>query len=183
MAAGSFHITQKNRRIIAMALALVLASYFGYRQYAKNNKDYKLIAVWFAAIFGVSYVMATQLLRLIPESPTPDPVAPPPGSAYKPGEMDAATGSFDVLKFVKPLYDDIYAAPWVPRNTAIYSDMLSLSDKALVDCYNYWNKHYYSRDNESMTQAIAAEVISFWDTSFRTVRDELVKRLKTLNCI
>jgi hypothetical protein len=177
----SAYLSKKNRRIVALVLSLMVAAYYGYKQYGTNRSDYKLVAIWFAGIFAISYVCLTQLLRLLPDQPTPKSVDAPDGAGFKPNEL-TANNTFDALKWVKPLYDDIYAPVYVPRNTAAYSDLLSASDKALVESYNYWNKHYFATDNETMTQAIASEFISFWDTSFRNVRDELVKRLKSLGC-
>lgn len=64
--------------------------------------------------------------------------------------------TFNPGPYTDAIYQDIYEVLGM-HNKAPYVELLKLSNTELVAVYNDWNKRYYSKDKETIVQAIKGE--------------------------
>ena len=106
---------------------------------------------------------------------------PRPKEVKLPADLDEDSGKYwNPGPITDGLYEDIYAGPFSTRNVKPYRDALQLSNSKLAAVMNDWNRRYFKKDNETLSDAISGEFFSFFDTSFRVIRDQLSARLKTV---
>lgn len=103
----------------------------------------------------------------------PKPVDLPPDT--QPGGIT----QFNPGPYTDNLHEDITEI-WGFRNSKPYSDLLSLSNTQVVAVYNDWNNRYYSEDNETLYQAIAAERFYTFTLGWPALRQTVLDRLWSL---
>lgn len=83
---------------------------------------------------------------------------------------------WNVGNYTDALHKDIYS--YGMRNDKIWLDTVILSNSQLGAIYNDWNKRYYSKDKETITQAISGE----WAIApkVQNAMTTIVKRLESL---
>lgn len=69
---------------------------------------------------------------------------------------------------------------WGVRNMDAWNELAVSSNAQLAMIANEWLDLYYNEDQQTLKQAIQGEMISFFDTSFRDVRDVIVNRLTSI---
>lgn len=80
--------------------------------------------------------------------------------------------SFNPKTYGDDMYQAIYG--YVNLDQKAYENLMKLNDTEFTMVAEYWNKEYYSKDKETLRQAIAGEY-------FITLQDDLQNRFKRLN--
>lgn len=99
------------------------------------------------------------------------PMVPIPNDQTSSG---APINQFDPKPITDAIHQDVYEI-FGSRNNQAYNDFLNLSNSEIAVVYNDWTNRYYSADGETLTTAIAGELVPFTQQKF------VLDRLKTLN--
>ncbi len=108
----------------------------------------------------------------------------PQGNVQLPNDINPEAGpdgSFNPHPYTDSLYNDINS--YGIRDVSAYSNALQLSNAELAAVINDWNARYYNKSQQKLSDAISGEFFSFFDFSFRDVRDQLVARLHKLESL
>ena len=103
----------------------------------------------------------------------------PPRAVVLPNDKNPLP-NFNPGPYTDAVYSDVYGGILKPRDIKPYQDLNNLSDSALAAVYNDWNNRYFSKDHETLTQALEGEWLAFFSTDFRTMRDAIVSRLRKI---
>ena len=76
------------------------------------------------------------------------------------------------------LYNDLYTVVGF-HSSQPYQDALELSNSQLVAVHNDWNKRYFSKDKQTLSQAIQADY-SIWNSAWSATSNALVQKLRNL---
>jgi hypothetical protein len=151
-------MNQALRKNLNIIVPLTIAGYVGYTTYKKTN-DPKKTAIATAVLLIVIYAITSAITGGIKAAQDTKIISTvPPDPNYNPAPLANA------------LYKDIYEI-FGFRDKQYYYDLVGLTDAQFVAVCTYWNQNYYSKDNETLKQAINGEVLGI----------ELASTLKTLN--
>lgn len=139
-------MTNSTRKNINIILPLGLASYVAWTQYQKKT-DPKRIAMISGVLLLVSYAIVSSITGAIKKTQDTDLLNNVPNDpTYNPAPLAQA------------FYQDIYEV-FGFRNKQIYYDLAGLTDAQFVSVCRYWNDNFYSKDSETLKQAINGEVL------------------------
>jgi hypothetical protein len=105
----------------------------------------------------------------------------PPGKVPLPDDNGNSTGQASdskIMRITDDLKEDIYS--WFTRDSAPYVELMGLSDTDFVRVYNDWNARYYSKDNQTLKQAIEGEFLSSTSFTFYNLKPQLMERFSRL---
>lgn len=144
---------------------LALAGYVGYFQYKKDRDNLQLLAIWAIG----TYLLA---LWIVPKI-----TGELKGLMTKPPHIEAgAEITPKIRQYTDSLDQDIYEK-WGTRNSAIYATVAVLPNADLSAIYNDWQERYYSKDNQTLVQAMEDETYYF---ETKKNANTIISRLKTL---
>ncbi len=145
----------------------------------KNFKgDEKRSMIFALVAFILSWLITRQLVSKAVEAETkPDPVIYNPNNT---GGGSIGNGNSNPNFNPRPLTDalqqDIYEV-WGIRNNSIYEQVAALNDIELLAVYNDYTDRYYSKDSETLIQAMNGEI---YDPIFLPEPEQIIKRLTRL---
>lgn len=158
-------LTLARKRQIDILLPTVLATIAGIYAFRKKGADYRILVIAVLGAFLVSYIIVTQVTKMIYAS-GPSAVAVPPGAE-----------SFNGMPMAQRLRDDCYDF-FSMRDYSLYEDFLKLTDGQIIQVYNAFNKNFFAEYNETLTQAIADEGFGW---VYGGLKDSVLSRMQSLN--
>lgn len=106
----------------------------------------------------------------------------PPKPVTLPNDNGSSTGQapdIKIMQITDALKEDIYS--WFTRDSAPYVELMGLSDTDFVRVYNDWNARYFSKDNQTLKQAIEGEFLSSTSFTFYNLKPQLMERFQRLS--
>lgn len=122
----------------------------------------------------VFFFVGKALGKSTPPDMVPLPNDPGAGGTGATGQLPSA----GITAITDSLYDDIYSI-WT-RDSQPYIDLMALSDTDFVRVYNDWNARYYSKDQQTLKQAIDGEWLSATSFTFYNLKPQLMQRFSRL---
>lgn len=158
-------LTLARKRQLDILLPTLLAAIAGIYAFRKKGADYRILLTAVLGTFLVSYIIVTQVTKMIYAS---GPSAVP---------VPAGAENYNGLPFAQKLRDDCY--DWFSmRDYSLYEDFLKLTDGQVIQVYNAFNKNFFAEHNETLSQAIAAENFGW---TYGGLQTSVLSRLQGLN--
>lgn len=98
-------------------------------------------------------------------------------------QPDGSTSTFNPGPYTDAIFNDIDEI-FGFHSSVPYEALNKLSNSGLVAVYNDWNRRYYSKDNETIVQAIQGEIAIINPFSdFGGIKRAILQRYESLNLV
>ena len=103
-----------------------------------------------------------------------------PDEVKLPPDTQSGSGDFNPGPYTDDVKKEIYA--WGFRDSTPLEKINALSNSAFVAVYNDWNKRYFTKDNETLVQAVEKES-SLWNYAWDSAKLTFKTRAAQLNLV